>query len=209
MFSDLKLALGRREGGRREGGKREGGREGGKREGGREGGRREGGRKEGAVRLRCGCLPVHRVRRCTRRRSMQLVRVSTFCGLLFTTVHSYSRQEMSIERGGGGGREEEGRRGGEEGRRGRRKGGGGEERGRGGEGEGMRGRRREWRRRGEQEEERVGEGKREEGEGNHLDSSLSKQARRGRQRRNTTSFYSNRCSQPTLRVYGTAWTTGR
>ena len=32
---------------------------------------------------------------------MPLVRVLTFCGLLFTTVQNYSRQESSIERGGG------------------------------------------------------------------------------------------------------------
>ena len=97
------------------------------------------------MRLRCGCLPVHRVRRCTRQRSMQLVRVLTFCGLLFTTVHSYSRQETSIERVGG-----------KEGRRGRKKG--------DGEGSGEKERReeeeggKEWRRRGggdEREEKGV------------------------------------------------------
>ena len=93
---------------------------------------------------------------------MQLVRVSTFCGLLFTTVHSYLRQEMSIEegrKGGGGGGKETGREVGE-GKERRGRGGGDERVGRsgGGEGEGMRGRRREWRRRGggdEREEKGV------------------------------------------------------
>lgn len=32
---------------------------------------------------------------------MPPVRVLTFCGLLFTTVQNYSRQETLIERGGG------------------------------------------------------------------------------------------------------------
>ena len=32
---------------------------------------------------------------------MPPVRVLTFCGLLFTTVQNYSRQETSVERGGG------------------------------------------------------------------------------------------------------------
>ena len=32
---------------------------------------------------------------------MPPVRVLTFCGLLFTTVQNYSRQEISVERGGG------------------------------------------------------------------------------------------------------------
>ena len=94
---------------------------------------------------------------------MQLVKVSIFCGLLFTTVHSYSRQEMSIERGGG-----------KEGRRGRRKGDGEgsgekerreEEEGGEGSGEGE----------GNKKKKGLGKGKERRGEGNHLDSSLCKQ----------------------------------